>query len=90
MREQKPPTWINHLGSKKGDGFSGGRKPLKRRHQADGLGGKAPEWRGGEETLERPRERRKALGSETLERWELKEATKGRPGKTHGKRVAKP
>jgi len=45
LREQEPPAWINHLGSKKGDGFFGGRKPLKRRRQADGLGERAQEWR---------------------------------------------
>jgi hypothetical protein len=33
--EQELPTWINDSGSAKGDGFSGGRKPLKRRCKAE-------------------------------------------------------
>jgi len=43
--EQKVPTWTKHLGSKKGHGFSGGSKPLKRRYQAERFDGKTQEWR---------------------------------------------
>jgi len=41
-REQKAPTRTNPLGSREGHGFSGGRKPLKRRSEAvKGLEGSA-------------------------------------------------
>jgi hypothetical protein len=33
--EQELPTWINDPGSAKGDGFSGGLKPLERRCKAE-------------------------------------------------------
>jgi hypothetical protein len=44
--EQKVPTRINRSGSKKGHGFSGGMKPLKRRYEAGRFREEAQERRG--------------------------------------------
>jgi hypothetical protein len=59
--------------AKEGNGFSRGRKPLRRRSKVVRFWGKARERREGRETLPRSRERRKALKGEAQERWGLKE-----------------
>lgn len=40
------PTRTNHLGCNEGYGWFGGRKPLRRRHEAEGSCGKARERKG--------------------------------------------
>jgi hypothetical protein len=65
------------LGSEKGYGLSGGRKPLERRCEAVVVlqGSAGAEVDG--ETDPRSPERRKALKGQARERWGLKEAFKG-------------
>jgi len=58
----------------KGDGFSGGSKPLKRRCKAVVVLQGSARTERGEETLLRSPGRNKALKSEAQERWWLKEA----------------
>jgi hypothetical protein len=67
-REQEVPTRAKHLGSEKGHGFLGGRKPSKRRGKVVRV---LPESAGTEEELGRVSRspgRRKALKSEAQER----------------------
>jgi len=45
-REQTVPTRAKHSGSKKGHGFLGGRKPLKRRGEVERFCREAQERRG--------------------------------------------
>jgi hypothetical protein len=75
-REHEPLTRVNPPGGTKGDGFSGGIKPLKRRCKAEGVLWKSARAERGEETLPRSPERSKALKGEAHERWRLKEASK--------------
>lgn len=79
-REQKPPPRRKKLGSVKGDGSSEGRKPLRRRFQAERFGKGARERREGRETFSRSFDGRKALKGKAQECWELKEASEGRRG----------
>jgi hypothetical protein len=88
-REHEPPTRANTSGSTKEDGFSGGRKPLKRRCKAEGVLRLSARAERDEETLPRSPERRKALKGEAHERWRLKHVSKG-CGVKHATRVAKP
>jgi len=76
-REQKVPTRAKHLGSKKGHGFLGGSKPLKRRGKVVMVLSGSARTEGGPERDSRSPGRRKALKSEAQERWGLKEASKG-------------
>jgi len=46
LGEQKSPTRAKPLGSEKGNGFSGGMKPLKHRYQVVGFGRRVHERRG--------------------------------------------
>jgi len=78
-REQEVPTQTNHLGSKKGHGFLGGKKPSKRRGKVVRF---FQEAQGRRQRLGRvfgSPGRRKSLKSEAQERWGLKEAPQG-PG----------
>lgn len=78
--EHKPPPRRKKLGSVKGDGSSEGRKPLRRRFQAERFGKGARERREGRETFSRFFDGRKALKGKAQECWELKEASEGRRG----------
>jgi len=73
--EQKVPTRAKDLGSKKGHGFPGGRKPLEHRGKVVMVLPGSAGAEGGLERVRRSPGRRKALKSEAQERWGLKEAS---------------
>jgi hypothetical protein len=74
--EQTAPPRPNSPRSKE-CGFFCGIKPLRRRSKALWFWKKTRKWKGKEEILFRPRERRKALKGKAQERWKLKEVSKG-------------
>jgi hypothetical protein len=75
--EHELPTRIKHLGSVKGDGLIGGRKPLERRCKAEQVLQGSAGAEGSSEMSFRSPMRRKALKGEAQERGELKEASEG-------------
>lgn len=89
-REHVVPSRTKPLGSDKGHGFKGGRKPLKHRSKAERFWRKVQERRDEGAILHRSPLRRKALKGEAQECWELKEASKGLRSKKAIERVAKP
>jgi hypothetical protein len=75
--EQELPARNKHSGGRKGDGFSGGKKPLERGCKAEQVLQGSAGAEGNPETGTRSPGRRKALKGEAQERGELKEASLG-------------